>query len=131
MTPDERAEEIYNHAVTADAAGIMNSTLHMLARQTVQEILSSDHAGMEAQITDRLRAALRNSIADAAAYLWDSHRFEVQAPDRDAAKSLDETVTSGVEIRECTLPVATAGPARKSVRSHGRISQPVAGADRD
>jgi hypothetical protein len=78
MTPDERAEEIYNRAVTADAAGIMNSTLHMLARQTVQEMLSSDHAGMEVQIADRLRAALRNSIADAAAYLWDSRRFEIE-----------------------------------------------------
>jgi hypothetical protein len=77
MTPDERAEEIYNRAVTADAAGIINSTLHMLARQTVQEILNSDHVGMEAQVTDRLRAALRNSIADAAAYLWDSRRFEI------------------------------------------------------
>jgi hypothetical protein len=78
MTPDERAEEIYNRAVTADAAGIINSTLHMLARQTVQEMLNSDHVGMEAQVTDRLRAALRNSIADAAAYLWDSRRFEIQ-----------------------------------------------------
>lgn len=78
MTPDERAGEIYNRAVTADAAGIINSTLHMLARQTVQEILNSDHVGMEAQVTDRLRAALRNSIADAAAYLWDSRRFEIQ-----------------------------------------------------
>jgi hypothetical protein len=78
MTPDERAEKIYNNAVSADAAGIMNSTLHMLARQTVQEILSTDHAGMEAQIADRLRSALRNSIADAAAYLWDSRRFEIQ-----------------------------------------------------
>jgi hypothetical protein len=77
MTPDERAEKIYNQVVTADAAGVINSTLHMLARQTVQEILSSDHAGMEAQIADRLRAALRNSIADAAAYLWDSRRFEM------------------------------------------------------
>jgi hypothetical protein len=78
MTPDERAEEIYNRVVTADAAGIINSTLHMLARQTVQEMLSSDHVGMEAQVADRLRAALRNSIADAAAYLWDSRRFEIQ-----------------------------------------------------
>jgi hypothetical protein len=77
MTPDERAEKIYNQVVTADAAGVINSTLHMLARQTVQEILSSDHAGMEAQIADRLRAALRNSIADAATYLWDSRRFEI------------------------------------------------------
>lgn len=77
MTPDERAEEIYNRVVTADAAGIINSTLHMLARQTVQEILSSDLVGMEAQVADRLRAALRNSIADAAAYLWDSRRFEI------------------------------------------------------
>ena len=77
MTPDERAEEIYNRVVTADAAGILNSTLHMLARQTVQDILSSDHVGMEAQIADRLSAALRNSIADAAAYLWDSRRFEI------------------------------------------------------
>jgi hypothetical protein len=77
MTPDERADEIYNNAVTADAAGIVNNTLHMLARQTVQEILSSDHAGMEAQVADRLRAALRNSIADAAAYLWDSRRLEI------------------------------------------------------
>ena len=78
MTPDERAEENDNRAVIADAAGIMNSTLHMLARQTVQEILSSDHAGMEIQIADRLRAALRNSIADTAAYLWDSRRFEIE-----------------------------------------------------
>jgi len=77
MTPDERAEEIYNRAVTADAAGIINSTLHMLARQTVQEILSSDHSGVETQIADRLRAALRNSIADAATYLWDNRRFEI------------------------------------------------------
>jgi hypothetical protein len=96
MTPDERAEEIYNHVVTADAAGIMNSTLHMLARQTVQEILGSDHADMEAQIADRLRAALRNSIADATAYLWDDRRFEVQAPGRDTAKSLDEVVTGHI-----------------------------------
>ena len=80
MTPDERAEKVYNHALTADAAGIMNSTLHMLARQTVQEILSSDHTGMETQIADRLRAALRNSIADAVVYLWDSRRFEAEAP---------------------------------------------------
>jgi hypothetical protein len=80
MTPEERAEQIYNHAVTADAAGIMNSTLHMLARQTVQEILRSDHVGMEAQIADRLRAALRNSMADAVVYLWDSRRFEVEPP---------------------------------------------------
>jgi hypothetical protein len=83
MTPEERAQLIYEQAVAADAGGTINSALHMLAARTVHEVLTEDHIGMERMIADRLRAALRTSLADAVTYLWDHRSFggETEQPD--------------------------------------------------
>lgn len=79
MTPEERAERIYEQAVAADAEAMISGALHLLAAQTVHEVLKEDHLGMEQMITDRLRAALRTSLADAVTYLWDHRSFGAES----------------------------------------------------
>lgn len=75
MTPEQRADRIYEQAVADDARGTISSALELLAERTVQELLDTDHIGMTTMITGRLRAALRTSLADAVTYLWDHRSF--------------------------------------------------------
>jgi hypothetical protein len=84
MTPEQRAERLYEQAVAADAGGMINGALHLLAGTTVQEVLGEDHIGMEQMITDRLRAALLISLADAVTYLWDHRSFGAQSEQPDS-----------------------------------------------
>lgn len=83
MTPEERAERVLGHAVAADTDGMISAALRMLADQTVHEVLSEDHIGMERMVTDRLRAALKVSIADAVTYLWEHRSFGTQPGQAD------------------------------------------------
>jgi hypothetical protein len=84
MTPEQRAERIFEQATAADAGGMITGALHLLAGQTVREVLEEDHIGMEQMITDRLRAALMISLTDAVTYLWDHRSFGAQSEPTDS-----------------------------------------------
>ncbi len=93
MTPEQRADRIYDQAVADDAEGMISGALQLLAARTVQEVLDEDHIGMTTMIAGRLRAALRTSLTDAVTYLWDHRSFGAPSGPADS-ELLTDRVTS-------------------------------------
>jgi len=114
MTPEQRADRIYDEAAADDAQGMISGALQLLAARTVQEILDEDHIGMTTMITGRLRAALRTSLADAVTYLWDHRSFRAPSGPPDAELRIPgQLIRAAASSRLCAPSFARrrTGPA--------------------